>query len=58
MVPMRSKHRCCLRKIRRNMRGMSVEYKTANNIDGAKSFGKTLPPIGAGNKTIFFLDKI
>jgi hypothetical protein len=33
---------------------MSEQYRTENNIDGAKSSAKTVPPIGAGNKTIFF----
>ena len=55
MVPMRAAHRVRLSKIRRNMRGRSVVYRTANSTDGAKSFCITVPPIGAGNKTIFFL---
>ena len=49
MVPMRIKHRDRLPKIRRNMRGTSTAYRTANNMDGAKSSGRTVPPIGAGN---------
>ena len=53
MVPMRSVHRDRLTNIRYNMRGTSKVYRTANNIDGAKSSGKTVPPIGAGNRTIF-----
>ena len=53
MVPMRSVHRDRLPSIRDNMRGRSKAYRTANNIDGAKSSGKTVPPIGAGNRTIF-----
>lgn len=38
-----------LPEIRYNMRGMSIAYRTANKMDGAKSSGKTVPPIGAGN---------
>ena len=53
MVPMRSVHRDRLPKIRCNMRGTSIAYRTANKMDGAKSSGKTVPPIGAGNRTIF-----
>ena len=52
MVPMRSVHRDRLTNIRYNMRGTSKVYRTANNMDGAKSSGKTVPPIGAGNRTI------
>ena len=52
IVPMRSTDRVRLHNIRRKMRGRSVEYRTANNMDGAKSFFRTVPPIGAGNKTI------
>ena len=55
MDPMRSVHRDRLSKIRCNTRGTSMAYRTANNMDGAKSSGKTVPPIGAGNtiRTIF-----
>ena len=38
-----------LPKIRYNMRGTSIAYRTANNMDGAKSSGRTVPPIGAGD---------
>ena len=48
-VPMRMVQRDRLLKIRYNMRGTSKVYRTANNMDGAKSSGKTVPPIGAGN---------
>ena len=53
MVPMRSVVRDLLPKIRYNVRGTSKVYRTANNMEGAKSSGKTVPPIGAGNRTIF-----
>ena len=49
MVPMRIVVRDRLPKIRYNMRGVSKAYRTANNMDGAKSSGKTVPPTGAGN---------
>jgi len=52
MVPMRSVQRDRLLKTRHNMRGTSNAYRTANNMDGAKSAGKTVPPIGAGIETI------
>ena len=48
-LPMRMVQRDRLPKTRYNMRGTSIAYRTANNIDGAKSSGKTVPPIGAGN---------
>ena len=47
--PMRTMQRDRLPKIRYNMRGTSIAYRTANNMEGAKSSGKTVPPIGAGN---------
>lgn len=49
MVPMRSRHRDRLSNIRYSMRGARQAYRTANNMDGAKSSGKTVPPTGAGN---------
>ena len=52
---MRSVHRDRLPNIRRNMRGTSEPYRIENSIDGAKSSGRTVPPIGAGNRTIFAL---
>ena len=53
MVPMRSVVRDRLLKIRRNMVGTSNPYRIENSTEGAKSSGKTVPPIGAGNRTIF-----
>lgn len=47
--PMKMVQRDFLPNIRYNMRGRSVAYRTVNNIDGAKSSGKTVPPIDAGN---------
>ena len=52
MVPMRIVHRDRLLNIRYNMRGASKAYRIANSMEGAKSSGKTVPPIGAGNRTI------
>ena len=54
MVPMKSVHRVRLFISRYNMGNASKACRTAKNMDGAKSFGKTVPPIGAGNRTIFF----
>ena len=56
MVPMRSRHRERQLIIRYNMRGTREAYRIANNMDGAKSSGKTVPPTGAGNSTIFLND--
>ena len=54
IVPMRRVHRDRLWNIRYSIRGASKAYRTANNMDGAKSSGKTVPPIGAGNRTMMF----
>ena len=52
MVPIRIVHLDRLSIIRYSMRGTSKAYRRANNMDGAKSSGKTVPPMGAGNRTI------
>lgn len=47
-VPISSVVRERLSHARYTMTGTSRAYRTANNIDGAKSVGKRVPPTGVG----------
>lgn len=48
-VPIRRTVRDRLSTMRKNTSGLSIPYRTAKKMEGAKSTGRGVPPIGVGN---------